>query len=149
MYKCNWTKLNLISDMLRSYCLRVQDMITESTNEIDSYCVENDWLNQIRAYANEWKVEDVLEWIRTNGANEIEDQLIKIRTWIDNIKNGMEKTFVTKNRLIKIDTNPVENALVPRLDKIYADICEFTIKEFFKEAHGFVAEVKKIIKVRM
>ena len=135
------------SDQLRSSCLRLQDMLTDATNEIDAYCSSNEWLNQIRAYINDWRVEKVLEWKETIGANEIEDQLTKIRSWTENIKNGMDKSLLTTNKILRVDTTPIERMLVPRLDKIYAEICESTVTEVFKEAQAFASQIKKIIKV--
>lgn len=122
-------------------------MLIEATNEIDAYCASNEWLNQIRAYVNEWHSELVLEWKVTNGANEIEDQLTHIRLWIENIKSGMDKQIVTRNRLLRVDTMPIERLLVPRLESIYAEICEITIKEIFTDAHTFTTQIRKIIKV--
>lgn len=113
--------------------------------------MSHEWLNQIRAYVNEWRgEEDVREWKETTnggGANEIEDQLTKIRSWCERIRSGVEKVIVTENRVLRVDTQPIERMLVPRLEKIYNEICEVTIGEIVKEAKTFADQIKKIIKV--
>lgn len=122
-------------------------MLTEATEEIEKYCATHDWVNQIKSYVNEWHEENVREWKSKNGANEIEDQLTKIRSWIEKIKTGIEKIVITENRILRVDTRPIEKLLVPRLEKIYIEICEFTINEITHEAKTFSDQIKKILKV--
>lgn len=124
----------------------MQDSLTESTNEIEAYCAENTWLNEIRAYVIDWKSEKVLEWKQV-GAYEIEDQLSRIRAWTETIKTGMEKTIITQNRILKVDTTPVERTLVPKLDSIYKDICELILAQIGKDSLAFIDDIKKIIQV--
>lgn len=130
--------------MNKSY-QRIQALLVESTNEVQAYCNENNWINEIKAYINKWTVKLVLDW-KSIRISEIEEQLNKIKSWIDNIKNGMEKIIITKNKLIKIDTMPIENLLVPRLDSIYNEICECVVKEINKDTNSFINLMNKILK---
>lgn len=87
----------------------------------------------------------MLEW-KNIGTVEIDEQLNKIRAWIENIKNGMEKTITTRNRLLKVDTMPIENHLVSKLDSIYVEICEGVLKEINKDSLSFISAINKTLK---
>ena len=86
------------------------------------------------------------EWKKV-GAFEIEEQLVKIRNWIEAVKTNIQKTIVTSNKMLKIDTKPIENFLVPRLEQTYTDICEYVVKEFNKDITSFITQINKNIKV--
>jgi len=88
----------------------------------------------------------VAEWKKV-GAFEIEEQLVKIRNWIEAVKTNLQKTIITSNRMLKIVTKPIENFLVPRLEQTYTDICEFVVKEFNKDITNFITQINKNIKV--
>ena len=130
---------------MNKFYQRIQALLVESTNEVQLYCNENNWINDIKAYINKWTVKLVLDW-KSIRISEIEEQLNKIKSWIDNIKNGMDKIIITKNKLIKIDTMPIENLLVPRLDSIYNEICECVVKEINKDTNSFINLMNKILK---
>ena len=121
-------------------------MLVDCTNEIDKYCNDNSWVNEIKLYVNKWSPKLVLEW-KAIGTIEIDEQLNKIRAWIENIKNGMEKIIITKNKLLKLDTTPIETLLVTKLDSIYTEICECVLKEISKDSHSFITIMNKTLKV--
>ena len=117
----------------------------ECSNEINKYCQDNSWINEIKAYVNKWSPKLVIEW-KNGGTFEIDEQLTKIRAWIENIKNGMEKIITTKNKLLKVDTMPIESHLVTKLDSIYIDICELVLKEVNKDSLSFISAISKTLK---
>ncbi len=135
------------SDSLNSIYSNIQEFLVECSTEIDKYCQENNWVNEIKAYINKWSPKLVLEW-KTGGTFEIDEQLNKIRNWIENIKNGMEKIIITQNKLLKIDTMPIENLLVSKLDAIYIEICECVLKEINKDSLSFISAISKTLKVK-
>lgn len=81
------------------------------------------------------------------GSLEIEEQLNRIRNWIDQVRTGIEKTILTTNRVIKVDCKSIEDILVPKLDAIYNEICECILTEVNKDTSGFNEFMQKIIKV--
>jgi hypothetical protein len=123
----------------------IKDILNEETIEVEKICLEYDWTNEIKKYIVDWSVSLVIKW-KSIAAYEIEDQLNKIRQWIDNIKNNIEKIIITKKRLIKVETMPVENDLVPKLESIYLEICECLIKEINKDMLSFISLMNNNLK---
>lgn len=129
---------------MREYYARIEHLLKDSTDEIEAYCNENEWINEIKVYVTKWSVKLVLEW-KQIGAFEIEEQLNKIKNWIEMIKTNIEKLIITKNKILQIDTTSIEAFLVPRLDSIYLEICECLTKEVNTDTLSFIAEMTKII----
>jgi hypothetical protein len=59
----------------------------------------------------------------------------------------MEKIIITQNKLLKLDTMPIENLLVTKLDAIYIEICECVLKEINKDSLSFISTISKTLKV--
>ena len=138
--------LFFLSDQLKAFYEDIKFKLTVSTSEIQKYCDENNWVNEIKAYLRDWSLKMVAEWKKV-GAFEIEEQLVKIRNWIETVKTNIQKTIITTNKMLKIDTRPIENFLVPRLEQTYTDICEYVVKEFNKDMNSFITQLNKNIKV--
>lgn len=123
----------------------IKDILNHETIEVEKICLEYDWTNEIKQYIVNWSVSLVIKW-KSIAAYEIEDQLNKIRQWIDNIKNNIEKILITDKRLIKVETMPVENDLVPKLESIYQEICECLVKEINKDTLSFISLMNNNLK---
>lgn len=123
--------------------VQVFEQLDEAAREIDVYCAENTWVNEIKLYVSKWSPKLVAEWKRI-GAFEIDDQLNKIKNWIESVRSNIEKTIITKNRILKIDSTPIERFLVPNLERIFGEICECVVKEMSKEVTSFI-ELMKVV----
>ncbi len=117
----------------------------DSLNEIDAYCAQNDWISDIKKYITKYSAKLVLEW-KAIGSHEIEEQLNKIRNWIDQLKLGVEKTIITNNKVLKIDCKSIEETLVPKLEFIFNEICECIQSELNKDSGNFNDFMNKVIK---
>ena len=126
--------------------MKIHAYLIDSITEISNYCAENDWISEIKRYITKYSLKLVLEW-KAIGSYEIEDQLNKIRNWIENVKTNIDKTIITSNKLFKIDCRSIENFLVPRLESIYTETCECILKEYMKDTRSFVDLLNKIIQV--
>ena len=120
--------------------------LLEALSEIDHYCIENGWISDIKKYITKYSLKLVLEW-KAIGSLEIEEQLNRIRLWIEQIKLGIEKTILTRNRLLKVDCRSLEETLVPKLEAIFNEICECILVELNKDTSDFNGFMTKIIKV--
>jgi hypothetical protein len=138
--------VSVFSNELNKIYSNIQSSLIDCANEIDKYCNDNNWVNEIKLYVNKWSIKLVLEW-KNSGTFELDEQLNKIRGWIENIKNGMEKIIITKNKLLKVDTMPIETLLVTKLDSIYIEICECVLKEINKDSLSFISTMNKTLKV--
>ena len=116
-----------------------------SLSEIDAYCAQNDWISVIKKYTTKYSIKLVLDW-KTIGSHEIEEQLNKIRSWIDQIKLGVEKTIITNNKVLKIDCKSIEETLVPKLEFIFNEICECIQSELNKDSGNFNEFMTRVIK---
>ncbi len=113
--------------------------------EVEKSCVEYGWANEIKNYIVNWSVSLVIKW-KAIAAYEIEDQLNKIRQWIEQVKTNIDKILITDKRLIKVETTPIERDLVPKLEAIYLEICECLVKEINKDTLSFISLMKTILK---
>ncbi len=121
--------------------------LLEAIDEIEHYCNENSWISDIKKFITKYSLKLVLEW-KAIGSLEIEEQLNRIRLWIDQIKMGIEKTILTRNRLLKVDCSSLEETLVPKLEAIFTEICECILLELNKDTSDFNGFMTKIIKVK-
>ncbi len=133
---------------MKKFKADIFDLLNDSCTEIENYCEENSWVNEIRSYIKNWSEKQVLEW-KSIGAFEIDDQLNRIKNWIEMVKNNIDKTILTKNLILKIDTTAVEKFLVPNLESIYSKICECVMKETNKDINSFISQMNKILKVNL
>lgn len=122
----------------------MNSLVNDAMNDVEQFIKENSWIRDIKVYVTKWSIKLLNDW-KSLGSFKIEEQLIQIKTWIDNVKN-MEKTILTTNKVFKIDCSSVEKILVPRLDGIYNEICETIIQETTKNAQDFVAKLTYILK---
>ncbi len=124
----------------------IEKNILEAVNEIDLYCKENDWISKIKVYTSEFSKKKVLEW-KTTGAFEIDEQLGKIKCWIEQIKTSVDAELITKNRLFKIDCRPIEAILIPKLETIFNEICECIVTEITYDLSSFVKTISNALEV--
>ena len=129
---------------MKKLTLHLLGLLNEATMEIEKYCLGNSWINEIKAYIKKWTPKLVLEW-KQLGAFEIDDQLNKIKIWIESVKSSIEKTIITQNRVLKIDSTSVEKYLVPNLEAIYNEICESVLREINKDVTSFINLMKSIL----
>jgi hypothetical protein len=54
--------------------------------------------------------------------------------------------ILTSNKVFKIDCSSIENILVPKLESIFTDICEYIVKNNIKDSSDFVAQLTKILR---
>jgi hypothetical protein len=137
--------LLIISIELKNYQKKIKDHLIDCLNEIDAYCAQNDWISDIKKYITKYSAKLVLEW-KAIGSHEIEEQLNKIRNWIDQLKLGVEKTIITNNKVLKIDCKSIEETLVPKLEIIFNEICECIQSELNKDSGNFNDFMNKVIK---
>lgn len=136
----------IFSQLLLKYQQSVRNLVEESVNEIESYCTANSWISEIKKYISNYSSKLVLEW-KAAGSIEIEEQLNRIRNWIDLVKTGIEKTIITRNRLFKVECKQIEDILVPKLEAIFNEICECILAEVNKDTGSFNEFISKVIKV--
>ncbi len=129
---------------MRKFSLELLKMLEEATSEIEQYCNDNAWVNEIKTYINQWSVKLFSEW-KEIGAFEIDDQLSKIKAWTESVKTSIDKTIISKNKILRIDSTPLEDFLVPRLDAIYAEICECLMAAINKEVTSFISIMEGIL----
>ena len=120
--------------------------MNEATAEIQRYCDENKWISDIKSYTSKYSSKLVMTW-KPLGSHEIDEQLSKIKAWVEMIKTSIESQIITKNKLFKIDCRPVEAILVPKLETIYNDICECILKEISADLNGFIKLITTVLKV--
>jgi hypothetical protein len=120
--------------------------LNDSIDEVLAYCEKNVWLHDVSNYISNWSPKTILEWKKI-GSLEIEDQLNKVKAWIESIKNNIEKSFITNNGILRIDCASIEKQLVPKLEKIYTEICECILLEIKNDSLNFVAFIESLIKV--
>ena len=113
-------------------------------NDVEAYCNENAWISEIKSYLSGWSIDLLQQWIAV-GTFKIEEELAKIRTWIENVKN-MEKVILTSNKVFKIDCSSVEVIIVPHLDAVYAEIGAKITEENTKNAQDLISQLTKILK---
>jgi hypothetical protein len=133
------------SEVLKDYVKRVQESLSKATNEVNAFCEENSWLNEIKAYITHWSSRLILEWKQV-GAFEFDEQLSKIRNWSERIKINLEKLITSQNKILKVSTVPVEKFLLPKLDSIYTEICEGLVTHINLDTTSFMAEINQIIR---
>lgn len=117
-----------------------------ASGEIANFCEKNLWLNDIKKFVTNWNRRLFDEW-KKNGSIQIEKQLNEIRNWSENIRDNLPKTLITQNKILKIQTNPIENYLLPKLDTIYNEICEILVIEINKDTSILIQGIQKIIDV--
>jgi dynein heavy chain, axonemal len=122
----------------------IDKIIDEAMDDVELYCNENLWISDIKKYLTAWSIDLLDGWV-TMGTFRIDEELAKIRSWVETIKH-MEKIILTKNRVFKIDCSSVETILVPHLDSIYAEIGDKITKDNTKNSQEFVAQLTKILK---
>jgi hypothetical protein len=122
----------------------IKRIVDDAMNDVEQFCKENSWLSDIKTFITNWSVSLAVEW-KVKGAYMLEDQLSRIRTWIDNVKN-MDKVIFTTNKVFKIDCSSIEVILVSKLEAIHSETFEFCVKETIKDAKEFIAMTTKIIK---
>jgi hypothetical protein len=82
------------------------------------------------------------------GSHEVEEQLNKVKNWIEAVKTNIDKEMITSNRLFKIDCRPCEMILVPKLEQIYVDICECILNEIQNDTNNFIKIINHHLKVK-
>ena len=117
-----------------------------ASGEIANFCEKYLWLNDIKKFVTNWNRRLFDEW-KKNGSIQIEKQLNEIRNWSENIRDNLPKTLITQNKILKIQTNPIENYLLPKLDTIYNEICEILVIEINKDTSILIQGIQKIIDV--
>jgi dynein heavy chain len=122
----------------------IDKIIDEAMDDVELYCNENLWISDIKKYLTAWSIDLLDGWVAM-GTFRIDEELAKIRSWVETIKH-MEKIILTKNRVFKIDCSSVETILVPHLDSIYAEIGDKITKDNTKNSQEFVAQLTKILK---
>lgn len=133
---------------MNEYIEQLNKLLENATNEIKQFCNENSWLNEIKNYISRWSKKLIFEW-KQAGAFEIEEQLNKIRNWNDKIKNSLPTIVITKNKILKVLTTPIEKYLIPKLDLIYNEICESLISQINCDTLIFIEDITKIIQVNV
>ena len=122
----------------------IDKIIDEAMDDVELYCDDNLWISDIKKYLTAWSIDLLDQWIGI-GTFRIDEELAKIRSWVETIKH-MEKIILTKNRVFKIDCSSVETILVPHLDSIYAEIGEKITKDNTKNSQEFVSQLTKILR---
>jgi hypothetical protein len=122
----------------------IKRIVDDAMNDVEQFCKENSWLSDIKTFITKWSISLAVEW-KTQGAYMLEDQLNRIRTWIDNVRN-MDKVIFTSNKVFKIDCSSIEVILVSKLEAIYSETFEYCVKETIKDAKEFITMINKIIK---
>lgn len=122
----------------------INKIVDEAIDDVELYCRENSWISDIKAYLTAWTIDLLDQWISV-GTFRIDEELAKIRSWVETIKH-MEKIILTKNRVFKIDCSSVETILVPHLDSIYAEVGDRITKDNTKNATEFNNQLTKILK---
>ena len=90
----------------------------------------------------------MLEW-KTTGAFEVEEQLSKIKNWIESVKSNIEPLIITKNKLFRIRCQPVQVILLPLLDQVFNEICEIILGEINKDLASFIKLISNINQVSL
>lgn len=126
----------------------IETALMEAINEIDTYCKDNEWISEIKAYTAKFSKKTVLEW-KAKGSFEIEEQLSKIKSWTDQIKTSIDAEMITKNKLFKVDCKPIESILVPKLETIFTETCECILGEIKNDLTSFVKTISNAIEVNL
>ena len=134
------------STSLSEISSEIETNFLEAINEIDAFCKDNKWISDIKIFTTKFSKETVLEW-KTKGSFEIEEQLSKIKSWIDQIKTSIDLKMITKNRLLKINCKPIETILIPKLDSIFTETCECILMEIKNDLTTFVRTISNAIEV--
>ncbi|CAF0731757.1 unnamed protein product, partial [Brachionus calyciflorus] len=140
----SFSSIILNDEILNGHIDRIHKTLIQATEEIQQFCEDNSWLNEIKAYISKWSNKLIYEW-KQKGAGEFEEQLGKIRNWTETIKNNFEKILITNNKILKISTSPVEQFLLPKLDSIYVEICECLVTQINSDSLDFIEQINLII----
>lgn len=123
---------------------RIEAHLLAATNEIQAYCQENEWVSEIKQFVTKFTRKQVLDW-KAVGAYEVEENLNKIKLWMENIKGNIEPVKITANKLFKINCKPVELILIPLLENVFKEVCECILSEVMTDLAGFIKLIGNIL----
>ena len=124
---------------------KIETSLIEATNEINEYCIENQWITDIKIFTTKFSRKLVLQW-KSQGSFEIEENLTNVKLWIDSIKLNIEAIKTSRNKIFKIDCTQIEKILVPKLEKLFNETCEWTIVEIHIDLNNFIKLITEIIR---
>ncbi|XP_013418883.1 dynein heavy chain domain-containing protein 1-like [Lingula anatina] len=119
------------------------DFLIAGLTEIDDYCKENSWLNEIHQFCKGWNDTSLQEWKGAPAFN-IEQRLTEIRSWTERIKMS-DRAFTTENGIFHVDCSALQKDLVPKLNSIYKELVTFVAEEASNRGKQFCNEMKVVL----
>ncbi|KAI0211602.1 hypothetical protein LSAT2_003574 [Lamellibrachia satsuma] len=142
----NSTNLREKLDIDEEYqeAIRVHHELMEAAiNEVEDYCENNAWLNEINTYCNNWTEESVTQ-LEGAAAFTIEQKLNELRQWAERVRL-FDHSYTTENSIFYVDCSWIHDCLIPKLDDICLQICSYIAVDAGERSIRFHREMKVVL----
>ncbi|XP_076800448.1 dynein heavy chain domain-containing protein 1-like [Clavelina lepadiformis] len=121
------------------------EMVKIAVSEVNDFCKEYAWLNDIRKFTSTWNELELEKW-KGRSARQLEDQLNLIKHWIEKIKN-MDRALLTSNKLLFVQCTQPNVVLVPALNAIFKKLITMAVTHAKQLSENVTQEIKEALKV--
>nr|XP_014353005.1 PREDICTED: dynein heavy chain domain-containing protein 1 isoform X2 [Latimeria chalumnae] len=114
-------------------------MVEEALSDIEAFSSGYNWLSEVHRFTCLWSPAQ-LEEMRGWTSVQYEDVITKLQDWVYNV-GIVERSYVTRNRLILVDSSALQDEIIPALNAINQQILELLLSEAKQRAEKFVKDL--------
>uniref|UniRef100_H2ZUY2 AAA+ ATPase domain-containing protein n=1 Tax=Latimeria chalumnae TaxID=7897 RepID=H2ZUY2_LATCH len=114
-------------------------MVEEALSDIEAFSSGYNWLSEVHRFTCLWSPAQ-LEEMRGWTSVQYEDVITKLQDWVYNV-GIVERSYVTRNRLILVDSSALQDEISTALNAINQQILELLLSEAKQRAEKFVKDL--------